>query len=281
MAKMFKVSRAGYYKSLSNKESKYMKRTRELTIKIRSIYKKSRCIYGSPRIHAVLKKQDEKCSRKRVAKIMKLNHIQSKIRKKWKATPCTSRNISKIAPNLLNQDFSATAENKVWALDITYVATREGWLYVSTVLDLYSRKIVGLTMDRTMDTNLVIRSLNQAVYRRRPKAGLILHSDRGTQYTSLQYKDFTSKYGFKLSMSAKGNCYDNAAMESFFHTLKTEHVFFYEFATREEAKQSIFEYIEVFYNRQRIHSTINFLSPVEFERQSRVKIALPAIEARV
>lgn len=212
---------------------------------------------------------------------MKLNHIQSKIRKKWKATTRASRNISKIAPNLLNQDFSTTAENTVWALDITYVATNEGWLYVSTVLDLYSRKIVGLSMDKTMDTNLVIKSLNQAIFNRRPKVGLILHSDRGTQYTSFQYKDFTSKYGFVLSMSAKGNCYDNAAIESFFHTLKTEHVFFCEFATREEAKQSIFEYIEVFYNRQRIHSTINFMSPTEFERQSRVKLALPAIEARV
>ncbi len=281
MAKTFKVSRAGYYQSLNNKESKYTKRTRELTFKIRSIYKESRCTYGSPRVHAMLKKQGEKCSRKRVAKIMKQNHIQSKIRKKWKAATRAFRDISKIAPNLLNQDFSATAENKVWVLDITYVATREGWLYVSTVLDLYSRKIVGLCMNKTMDTNLVIKSLNQAVYNRRPKAGLILHSDRGTQYTSFQYKDFASKHGFTLSMSAKGNCYDNAAMESFFHTLKTEHVFFYDFATREEAKQSIFEYIEVFYNRQRIHSTLDFLSPAEFERQSRVKLALPAIEARV
>lgn len=281
MAEVFKVSRAGYYQYLNNEESQYIKRTKELAIKIRSIYKKSRCTYGSPRIHAVLKKQGEKCSRKRVAKIMKQNHIQSKIRKKWKATAQVSKDISKIAPNLLNQDFSASSENKVWALDITYVATKEGWLYVSTVLDLYSRKIVGLSMDKTMDTHLVIRSLNQAVYSRCPKAGLVLHSDRGSQYTSFQYKDFTSKYGFVLSMSAKGNCYDNAAMESFFHTLKTEHVFFYEFVTREEAKQSIFEYIEVFYNRQRIHSAIDFLSPAEFERQSRVKLALPAIEAKV
>lgn len=281
MAKTFKVSRAGYYQCLNNTGSQYMKRTKELTAKIRSIHKESRCTYGSPRIHAMLKKQGEKCSRKRVAKIMKQNHIQSKIRRKWKATTQTSEDISKIAPNLLNQDFSATAENKAWVLDITYVATKEGWLYVSTVLDLYSRKIVGLSMDKIMDANLVIKSLNQAVYNRRPEAGLILHSDRGTQYTSFQYRDFTSKHGFVLSMSAKGYCYDNAAIESFFHTLKTEHVFFYSFATREEAKQSIFEYIEVFYNRQRIHSTIDFLSPVEFERQSRVKLALPAIEARV
>ena len=173
-------------------------------------------------------------------------------------------------------------------MDITYVHTKEGWLYVSTVLDLYSRKIVGLSMSSHADTSLVLKSLHQAVTHRNPSRGIIIHSDRGCQYTSDAYIDYAKTSGFILSMSAKGNCYDNAAMETFFHTLKTEHVFFCNYLTREEAIASIFEYIEVFYNRQRLHSSLNYMPPVGFELQqqvhlhqnivSRVKLARPAIE---
>lgn len=267
MAKVFKVSRSGYYKFINRKESKRSLYNKKLLEKIRSIYKKKRQVYGSPRIHKALKLQGEVCSRIKVAKLMAKNGIKAKTKKKWKATTKGTKDLSKIAPNLLEQNFSAKSENEVWVEDITYVWTLEGWLYVSTVLDLYSRKIVGLSMGNRIDADLVIRSLNQAVCHRNPKPGLIVHSDRGVQYTSADYKTFITKYGMRQSMSAKGNCYDNAAMESFFHTLKTEHVFFYNFKTRQEATDSIFEYIEIFYNRQRSHSYLNYLTPEEFEQK--------------
>ena len=288
MAYVLDVSRAGYYKYINWKESKTQRRNNELLNKIRAISKGSRETYGSPRIHAALQKQGEKCSKKRVAKIMRNNGIQSKIRKKWKATAKGSKDLSRIAPNLLNQNFKVNEINKVWVLDITYVATREGWLYVSTVLDLCSRKIVGLSMSHKPDAELVLKSLRQAVIHRKPLASLIIHSDRGCQYTSDAYSKYAKEYGFSLSMSSKGNCYDNAAMETFFHTLKTEHVFFCKYLIRKEAIASIFEYIEVFYNRQRLHSTLGYMSPVDFETKlfsattkiivSRVKLARPATE---
>lgn len=268
MAKEFNVSCSGYYKYINKKESPRERKNKELMNKIQLIYKNSRNTYGSPRIHAILKKQGIHCSRKKVAKLMKMNQIQAKTRKKWKAHAHGSKDISKISPNLLNQNFTVKEINKVWVVDITYVFTNEGWLYVSTVLDLYSRKIVGLSMGNRIDTELVIRSLHQAIIHRQPTSGLIVHSDRGAQYTSFDFREMVRKNGFIQSMSARGNCYDNAAMEAFFHTLKTEHVFFCKYKTRKEAMQSIFEYVEVFYNRQRVHSTIGFMSPVEFEKMA-------------
>jgi putative transposase len=267
MAEFFKVSRSGYYKFINKKESLRSRNNKKLIEKIKIIHKQKREVYGSPRIHMELKKQGESCSRIKVAKLMTENNIKAKTKKKWKATTKGTKDVSKIVPNLLEQNFSAEAENEIWVEDITYVWTKEGWLYVSTILDLYSRKIVGLSMGNRIDTDLVIRSLNQAVCHRGPKPGLILHSDRGVQYTSIDYKTLIIRYGMRPSMSAKGNCYDNAAMESFFHTLKTEHIFFYDFKTRQEAMNSIFEYIEIFYNRQRSHSYLNYLTPEEFEQK--------------
>ncbi len=288
MAEVLGVSRAGYYRYKGRKESSTRSKNKDLLAKIKIISVKSRCTYGSPRIHATLKKQGETCSRKRVAKIMRKHGIQSKIRKKWKATTKVNRDLSRVAPNLLKQNFKVHTINTVWVMDITYVYTKEGWLYVSTVLDLFSRRIVGLSMSNSPDTTLILNSLQQAITHRNPAKGLILHSDRGCQYTSVAYAEYAKTREFTLSMSAKGNCYDNAAMETFFHTLKTEHVFFCNYLTREEAKTSIFEYIEVFYNRYRLHSTLDYMSPVEFESQkkpydhsikmSRVELARPAIE---
>ncbi len=274
MAEVFKVSRSGYYKNIKNKQSVRKKKNQELVIKIKAIHSKSKQIYGSPRIHRTLKKQGEFVSRKHVAKLMKQNQIQSKIRKKWKAMS-SAKNELNIAPNLINQNFSVDKPNKIWLLDITYITTDEGWLYLSTILDLYSRRIVGLSMDKSITTGLVVNSLNQAITHRQPDPGLILHSDRGCQYTSFEYKKIAEANNFVISMSRKGNCYDNAAMETFFHALKTEHVFFHKYKTRQEAKQSIFEYIEIFYNRQRMHSSINYLSPVEFEKKEIVSEAGP------
>lgn len=267
MAKILQVSRSGYYKHLNSKITATHEYNAVLAQKIKLIHKQSREIYGSPRIHKTLKKQGEKCSRKRVRKIMKRHGIQAKMKKKWKPTGKTTKDLSKVAPNLLKQNFTAATKNESWVTDITYIWTTEGWLYVSAILDLYSRKIVGLSMGPCIDTDLVLRSLTQALCHRTSRPGLILHSDRGVQYTSNSYKTFTSKAGITLSMSAKGYCYDNAAMESFFHTLKTEHVYFYKFKTKQEATSSIFEYVEIFYNRQRIHSTLGYLSPLEFEQK--------------
>lgn len=273
MAKVFKVSRAGYYKSIDRQESKRERTNRELLIKIKSIHKKNREIYGSPRIHIELKKNGETCSRRKVANLMRSNKIQAKSRKKWQVSDKACRDMTRIAPNIVDQKFNALAPNQKWVSDITYIRTKEGWLYVAAIMDLFSRRIVGLGMSDRIDAELIKKAFAQAVCHRAPKPGLILHSDRGSQYTSHEYKQVTKACGAELSMSAKGYCYDNAAMESFFHTLKTEHVYFCEYQTRREAAQSIFEYVEVFYNRQRIHSTLNYLSPADFERQNEVKLA--------
>lgn len=289
MARIFSVSRAGYYRYSASSESVTERKNEELLLKIRAIKQGKRQVYGSPRIHDELIKQGENCSRKRIARIMRKNNIRAKTVKKWKPTTRTTKDSSRIAPNLVNQNFTADYANQVWVTDITYVSTREGWLYVSTVLDLYSRKIVGLSMGSRADTALVLASLQQAIIHRDPPKGLIIHSDRGCQYSSDAFINNAKAHAFVLSMSAKGNCYDNAVMESFFHTLKAEHVFFENYLTRKEAIASIFEYIEVFYNRQRAHSTLNYMTPVEFESQqlqfgnpilmsSRMKLARPAIE---
>lgn len=272
MALVLKVSRSGYYKYLHKKESTRLQENKVLLEAIKRIYKQGRSIYGSPRIHRILRREGYTCSRKKVAKLMHKNHIQSNIRKKWKPVTKTSTDAI-VTPNLLKQNFVTYAENVAWVSDITYVHTNESWLYVAAILDLYSRKIVGLSMSCTPDTTLVVQALQQAICHRQPKPGLIVHSDRGCQYTSFQYRDFVRKCGIVQSMSAKGNCYDNAPMESFFHTLKTEHIFFCNYLTREQAKRSIFEYIEVFYNRQRLHSALNYLSPVVFELQSKLSVS--------
>lgn len=268
MATVFLVSRAGYYKHVSKKESFRAQKNKQLVAKIKAIYKKSRHVYGSPRIHAELKRQGEKCSRKRIALLMKNNQIQSKIRKRWNVHKSKIVEQAKVAPNFVNQKFHAPVPNALWVSDITYIRTEEGWLYVAAIMDLFSRRIVGLGMSDCADTHLIKQAFNQAICHRSPQSGLVLHSDRGTQYTSQEYKLATQNHEVILSMSARGNCYDNAAMESFFRTLKTEHVHLHKYQTREEAALSIFEYIEVFYNRQRIHSTLGYLSPVEFEQKN-------------
>lgn len=264
MSKMFKVSRNGYYQFLKSKPSNYCKENMELLEKIKKIHKDSRRTYGSPRIYAELLEQGEKCSRKRTAKIMRDAGIQAKMKKRFKVTTKVNPK-AEVAPNLLQQDFTASTVNQRWVADMTYIPTAEGWLYLAAVLDLYSRRIVGLAMSERMTADLVTTALEQALTRRKPATGLIHHSDRGCQYTSYQFQALLKEKGIIVSMSGTGNCYDNAAMESFFHTLKTEHVHFEQFKTRQQAQNSIFEYIEVFYNRNRRHSTLGYLSPLAFE----------------
>lgn len=275
MSKMLNMSRSSYYKFINAKSSSREQENERLLMKIKTIHKDSRSTYGSPRIHAELREDGETCSRKRVAKIMKKEGIAAKMKKRFKVT--TKANPKAIpAPNLLQQNFTAEKPNARWVADFTYVATREGWLYVATVLDLFSRRIVGLSMSERMTADLVTQALQQALTHRRPPINLIHHSDRGSQYTSSNFQNLLKKYNIISSMSGVGNCYDNAAQESFYHTLKTEHVYFEFYKTREEAKQSIFEYIEVFYNRKRRHSTLGYVSPVTFENawQKKVEISL-------
>ncbi|CDZ80324.1 putative transposase OrfB [Candidatus Rubidus massiliensis] len=264
MANILGVSRSGYYNFSKRSESFRAKEHKRLKEKIKKIHEQNRGIYGSPRVHAVLKKQGETCSRRKVAKIMREEKIQAKMRKRWKKTTKVNEK-AEVSLNHLNQNFMVEAPDKVWVSDITYIPTQEGWLYVAIVMDLFSRKVVGLSMGNRLQTNLVTNALKQALNHRSIPKGLIHHSDKGCQYTSREFRELANRYGIKLSMSIKGNCYDNAVAESFFHTLKTEHTHFCKYRIREEAKSSIFEYIEVFYNRKRLHSTNGYFSPQEYE----------------
>jgi len=266
MAQMLNVSRSGYYEFLLKGEPTRATENKKLKKRIRDIYEKSRKVYGSPRIHQELKREGEKVSRKRVARLMKEEGLQAKMRKKWTRTTTVDKALE-ANPNYLNQNFRVDEPNQVWVSDITYVRTEEGWLYLAVVMDLFSRKIVGLNMGDRLETELVSQALRQGLTHRRVMNELMHHSDRGCQYASREFQELAAKHGIKLSMSSKGNCYDNAVAESFFHTLKTEHTNFHRYRIREEAKSSIFEYIEVFYNRQRLHSTTGYLSPEEFENQ--------------
>lgn len=266
MSCVFNVSRSGYYRYIDVGPSKRAQENEHLVEKIKVVHVASRQTYGSPRIHAQLREQGETCSRKRVAKLMRKAGVQAKMKQRFKVTTRVNP-AARAAPNLLQQDFTAQQPNQRWVADFTYVATQEGWLYVAVVLDLFSRCIVGLAMSKRMTANLVMSALQQALLHRQPDKGLIHHSDRGCQYTSEVFQGFLQQHGIIVSMSGTGNCYDNAAMESFFHTLKTEHIYFEQYLTREQAKRSIFEYAEVFYNRQRKHSTLGYLSPLMFEKQ--------------
>jgi putative transposase len=266
MSRVLNVTRSGYYRFVKKDKSKREKENEKLLERIREIHKESREIYGSPRIRAELIASGERCSRKRICRLMHKAGIRAKMKKRFKIT---TRNdaLALKAPNLLKQDFTATQPNQRWVADITYILTAEGWLYVSAILDLFSRRIVGLAMSERLTTNLALSALRQAVTHRQTNTSLVHHSDKGCQYTSDKFQQVLKAYGIIPSMSGVGNCYDNAAMESFFHTLKTEHVYFEHYITREQAKRSIFEYIEIFYNRKRRHSTLGYLSPIAFEEQ--------------
>jgi putative transposase len=268
MSKVLGVSRSGYYAFIKIGSSKRDQINKKLIEKIKTAHAESRQTYGSPRIHAELVEQGEKCSRKRVARLMKREGIQAKMRKRFKVTTRTNPK-AEAAPNLLQQDFCSPGPNQRWVADITFVATWEGWLYVAAVMDLFSRRIVGLAMNERMTAELVVDAVKQAIMHRQPGADLMHHSDRGCQYTSRNFQELLKRHHITISMSGTGNCFDNAAMESFFHTLKTEHVYFEYYYTREQAKQSIFEYVEVFYNRKRRHSTLGYVSPTVFENQTK------------
>ncbi len=274
MCRVLQVSRSGYYAWKDRTPSCHQMADEELLGAIRQSHANSRGLYGVHRIHADIKEQFG-CGKNRVHRLMKANGIRSVRPRKYKATTNSKHNLP-VAENLLNQDFHAQAPNTVWLSDISYIPTGEGWLYLASVVDLCSKDVVDLAMDTTITKELVIRALNQAIGRERPYQGLIHHSDRGVQYASRAYQDLLCKNGFIASMSRKGNCYDNAPAESFFSTLKNELIHLRRFKTRAEAKSAIFDYIEVFYNRQRRHSSLGYLTPLEFKRQFRPSKATKA-----
>jgi putative transposase len=264
MCEVLDVSGSGFYAWLDREPSPREQANEALVIDIREIYKTSRQTYGSPRIHAELQAQGKTVSRKRVARLMRLNGIRAKRKQRYKTT--TKRQPSREpAPNLLAQDFNADATNEKWVADITYIDTRQGWLYLAAILDVYSRKIVGWSMSERLQKQLVEDALVMAIGRRELHGKLIHHSDQGSQYTSHDFLKLLAQKHIQVSMSGAGNCYDNAMMESFFATLKTECVT-ERFETRQHARQTIFEYIEVWYNRCRRHSALGYLSPEEFEQ---------------
>ncbi len=269
MCQLLAVSRGGYYDWEQRKPSNRKRANAMLLEKIKEVHKKTKKRYGSPRITRELRKQGIRCGKNRIADLMRKNNIQAKAKKKFKATT-NSKHSHPVAPNLLHQQFSAQGPNQVWASDITYVWTSEGWLYVAAILDIWSRKIVGWAMSKRQTKELTIRALKQAIGRRPIEAGIIHHSDRGSQYASTEYRKVLKIYDFQQSMSKKGDCYDNAIMETFFHTLKTELIYWEQYRTRTEARKSIFEYIEIFYNRKRLHSSLGYNSPEEYEQFNKV-----------
>ena len=236
-----------------------------LAQEIQEIHTQSRETYGSPRIVAALRKKGRKHGRNRITRLMQEKGLCGRQKRRYRVRTTDSNHDHPIAPNRLAEAPKATAPNQIWVADITYIETKEGWLYLAAILDLYSRKIVGWAMSEHIDTTLVLKALAMALLHRNPPAKLLLHSDRGVQYASADYRAALSRAGLVPSMSRKGNCYDNAAMESFWSTLKLELVYRWEFASRTEARTEIFDYIESFYNRQRIHSALGYHSPVDFE----------------
>lgn len=266
MCRILEVSKSGYFAWKNRPDSAKEKSDRVLAEKIATIHSEHRSVYGSPRIHQVLKENGFQVSRKRVARLMKELGISAK-RCRRRVITTDSKHDLPIAENLLERNFGADAPDKKWATDITYIETGEGFLYLAAIEDLWSRRIVGWAMEATMDRSLVLSALEMALGRRNPEPGMIHHSDRGSQYASKDYRQMLVDQGIQVSMSRRGDCYDNAMIESFWHTLKNELVYRTNFKTHQEAKDAIFEYIEVFYNRKRRHSSIGYQSPESFEKE--------------
>jgi transposase InsO family protein len=259
------VSPAGYYAWRARPESQRAAANRELVDNIKRVHRDTCGRYGSPRIHAELMAQGRGVSRGRIERLMRRHGIRAIMAQPRRMRTTDSRHDFPIAANLLKRSFTAAAPNQIWLADITYVETDQGWLYLAMVLDLYSRKIVGWAMADHLRADLPLTALRMAISIQRPGAGLIHHSDRGVQYASTEYRKLLQSAGLRASMSRKGDCYDNAPMESFFHTLKTELVYHTHYATRADATRDIFAYIEGFYNRTRRHSAIGYISPIEME----------------
>jgi putative transposase len=265
MCSALEVSPAGYYAWRGRPVSARAASNTMLLAEIRQVHHDSHSRYGSPRVHAALRRQGRDASRGRIERLMRRYGIRAIMARPRRVRTTDSRHDLPIAPNLIARDFTAEAANQVWLADITYIPTTEGWLYLAAIMDLFSRKIVGWAMRDHMQAELASAALTMAIQQQRPRAGLVHHSDRGVQYASRAYRDALTVAGITASMSRKADCYDNAPMESFFHTLKTELVYHRDYNSHAEAQRDIFAFIEGFYNRTRLHSAIGYIAPVEME----------------
>ncbi len=264
MCRVLKVSRRGYYSWLARPESSRSLSNKALLVDIRRVFKQYRCVYGAPRIYRVLRDEGIACGLNRVARLMQQSGLLPRTIRKFRKTTDSRKSYSP-APNILGREFVANAPNRKWVSDVTFIATREGWLYLAVVLDLYSRKVVGWSMGDRLTTELAQRAMRHAIESRQPKPGLLAHSDRGMEYYAKDYQCLLKQHGMICSMSGKGECHDNAVAESFFHTLKVEQVYHDDYHTRDEARSVLFDYIELFYNRQRKHSFIDYQTPMAYE----------------
>ncbi len=271
MCRQLGVSPSGFYASQKRPESTHSQRDKALTVSVTEAHQRSRRTYGSPRVHAELQAHGQRVGRKRVARLMRSANICARRKRRFVRTT-DSKHPHPIAPNVLKRAFTTEEPDKAWVTDITYIPTQQGWLYLAVIIDLYSRLVVGWAMDVTMERGLVLAALNMALRQRRPSS-LIHHSDRGSQYASADYRQMLKLHGIIASMSRKGDCWDNAVAESFFASIKKEFVHDVKFETQREAKAQLFEWIEVFYNRQRRHSTLAYQTPAEYERNYAVSKA--------
>lgn len=267
MCRVLEVAVSGYHSWRRRPISQHRQQDALLEQRIQNAHQRSKGRYGAPRIHAELRAEGVQVSRKRVARLMRAGGLRAKGKRRWIRTTDSGHTFP-VCPNLLDRQFDVQQPNQVWASDITYVPTREGWLYLAVTLDLHSRAVVGYAMDAQMPTTLPLAALQMAAQRRRPPADLLHHSDQGSQYASKLFQAELARLGAKGSMSRKGECWDNAVVESFFSSLKRELFEEVILENRTVARQAIFEYIEIFYNRQRRHSTLGYLTPLEFERQA-------------
>ena len=262
---VLEVAESGYYAWLQAQPSARQQADEALLGEIQAIYQQHRRLYGSPRIHAELQKRGWRCSRKRVARLMRQHHLRSARQPHRPKQASDAKPAYPAATNVLNRQFEAQRPNQKWAADITYIPTQAGWLYLAVVLDLFSRRVVGWAMSARCDTALVYHALQMALSQRQPHGDLLHHSDRGSQYTAHDYQALLADHHITVSMSRIGNCYDNAVMESFFRTLKAECVTLHLFQSRAHARFVIFEFLEVYYNRLRLHSTLDYCTPAAFE----------------
>lgn len=266
LCKVMQVSRSGYYRWKRRSPSAREQEREQLIPRVRGLHQKSKATYGSRRMAQELKALGFRCGKHKAGTLMKLAGVTAKQRKRFKATTDSNHRLP-VAPNLLNRKFSVTMPNYAWVGDITYVWTSEGWLYLAVVIDLYSRRIVGWSMNKCISRQLVMDALTMAIWRRKPSRGLIFHSDRGSQYCSHDFQKLLKNHGILSSMSRKGDCWDNAVAESFFGSLKIEQVFGMRYLSRSDARKDIVDYIEMFYNSRRRHSSLGYMSPMEFEKQ--------------
>ena len=266
MCRVLRVSRSGYYRWLKRKPSRRKLDNQRLDTEIREIYDSSKGRYGSPKITQELRDRGRRVGKNRVAMRMRKAGLRSKIRRKYRVTTNSKHNFP-VAPNLLERNFTAQAPDKVWVSDITYLATSSGWLYLTVIIDLFSRMVIGWALSNSLGHEMVVTALKRAIIRRRPGKELVFHSDRGVQYACSDFRKQLNKHEFIQSMSRKGDCWDNAVAESFFGVLKTELVYHERYEGHQDTLHSIFEYIEVFYNRQRRNSTLEYLCPADYEKQ--------------